>query len=179
MIRITAPVKPVLRKKVFSGSGGDVITIRHTPLPAVRIMLAPAALPIAIFPGPGPLGFGNGRAMRFSAVSSGLLSIAIGSHAYMEKTIFVFCLVFFATLPVFAQSNQAESLTISTYYPSPYGSYDRLQTRRLAMGDRNNDGKLTDADLPPNDGQLYMGRSVIYQPLNPFPAVGIPGELGL
>jgi len=95
----------------------------------------------------------------------------------MKKTLFVFCLAFFVTLPVFSQSNQTESLIITTYYPSPYGSYNRLQTRRLAMGDRNNDGKLTDADLPPNDGQVYMGRSVIYTPLNPLPASGTLGEL--
>jgi hypothetical protein len=95
----------------------------------------------------------------------------------MKKTLFVFCFVFLATLPVFSQSNPDESMTITTYYPSPYGSYESLQAKRLAMGDRNNDGKLTDADQPLNDGQLYMGRGVIYQPLNPLPASGTPGEL--
>jgi hypothetical protein len=77
----------------------------------------------------------------------------------------------------YGQQNQTESLTITTYYPSPYGSFNRLQTKRLAMGDRNGDGVLTDADQPPNDYQLYIGRSVIYQPLNSLPAVGTPGEL--
>jgi hypothetical protein len=95
----------------------------------------------------------------------------------MRKIFFICCIFFSATLPVFSQSDQTESLTINTYYPSPYGSYNRLQTKRMAVGDRNNDGKLTDADLPLNDGQLYIGRSVIYQPLNSLPASGTPGEL--
>ena len=48
----------------------------------------------------------------------------------MKKLI---CLACFLILPVclFAQ----ETLTISTYYPSPYGSYKDLQTETLTLGD--------------------------------------------
>ena len=35
----------------------------------------------------------------------------------------------------FAQSSPGESITITTYYPSPYGSYKDLQTKRLVIGD--------------------------------------------
>ena len=90
----------------------------------------------------------------------------------MRKILLFFCIVFFAPLPVFSQSNQTESLTITTYHPSPYGSYRRLQTKRLAVGDRNGDGVLTDADLPQNDGQLYVGRSVIISRLTRFQQAG-------
>lgn len=66
----------------------------------------------------------------------------------------------FGVLPCFAQ----EQLTITTYYPSPYGSYNELQTNKLAVGDTNGDNKLTSADQPPENGQLYVARSVIYKP---------------
>lgn len=51
---------------------------------------------------------------------------------------------------------QEESFTITTYYPSPYGSYNALQTNRLAVGDTNNDGQLTDADQPNRDGDIRL-----------------------
>jgi hypothetical protein len=86
-------------------------------------------------------------------------------------------LIIFFNGACLAQSDQPQSLTFTTYYPSPNGVFNRLQTKRLAIGDRNNDGKLSDADQPPNDYQLYIGRSVIYQPLNSLPASGTPGEL--
>jgi len=71
-----------------------------------------------------------------------------------------------------------ESLTISTYYPSPYGSYNELQTNRLAVGDTNGDGSLGATDQPPADGQLYTARSVIYKPLGSLPATNTrAGEL--
>jgi len=63
-----------------------------------------------------------------------------------------------------------ETLTITTYYPSPYGSYNELQTNKLAVGDTNGDGQLSSADQPPANGQLYTARSVIYKPQSSLPA---------
>ena len=44
----------------------------------------------------------------------------------------------------------AEEITITTYYPSPYGVYNQLQTNRLAVG-------YTDAaDQPNRDGDIRL-----------------------
>ena len=64
----------------------------------------------------------------------------------------------------------ADDITVTTYYPSPYGSYNELQTNKLAVGDTNNSGGLEAGDQPPADGQLYTARSVIYKPQSSLPA---------
>jgi hypothetical protein len=69
--------------------------------------------------------------------------------------------------PSFAQG---ESITFTTYYPSPYGVYNQLQTNKLAVGDTNDDNLLTGADQPPANGQLYTARSVIFKPQSSLPA---------
>ena len=73
----------------------------------------------------------------------------------------------------------AEDITISTYYPSPYGSYGELQSNKLAVGDTNGDGALGAGDLPPANGTLYVEKSVILKPQASFPsfADSRPGEL--
>ncbi|MFC1657884.1 hypothetical protein ACFL1D_00710 [Candidatus Omnitrophota bacterium] len=57
-----------------------------------------------------------------------------------------------------------EEVTITTYYPSPHGVYDELESNKAAVGDTNGDGQLTQADLPPEDGQMHTARSVIFEP---------------
>ncbi len=52
----------------------------------------------------------------------------------------------FYILPGFAQA-QEETVTITTYYPSPHGVYNELQSNKLAVGDTNDDGQLTAALL--------------------------------
>ncbi len=47
-------------------------------------------------------------------------------------------LIFFSTI-VFAAD---ESITITTYYPSPYGSYRELRAQRIAIGDNYINGSL-------------------------------------
>jgi len=74
----------------------------------------------------------------------------------------------FYILPGFAQ--EGETITITTYYPSPYGVYNEFQSNKMAVGDTNEDGQLTAADQPPADGQLYTARSVIYKPQSSLPA---------
>ena len=46
----------------------------------------------------------------------------------------------------------ADDITVTTYYPSPYGSYNELQINRLAVGDTN--GKLNAWDQPNRDGDI-------------------------
>ena len=71
-----------------------------------------------------------------------------------------------------------ESITITTYYPSPYGSYNELQTNKLAVGDVDNSGGLDAGDQPPANGQLYTARSVIFRPQSSLPASDVrEGEL--
>ncbi|MFA5346456.1 MAG: hypothetical protein WC315_09320, partial [Candidatus Omnitrophota bacterium] len=55
------------------------------------------------------------------------------------RTIFLFSLSIlniFLALPVFAE----DTLTITTYYPSPYGVYRELRAKRIAIGDDYIDG---------------------------------------
>lgn len=87
-------------------------------------------------------------------------------------SLFLFLLSFYPFL--FAD----ETLTITTYYPSPYGSYNELQANRVSVGDTNADSQMTSADLPPANGQIYAARSVIYKPQNGPPASNaVTGEL--
>ena len=45
-------------------------------------------------------------------------------------------LFFFSLLPVaFSQTDSLDSIRIVTYYPSPYGTYRELRTKRMAIGD--------------------------------------------
>ena len=62
-------------------------------------------------------------------------------------------LVLTFSLPAFATD---ESITITTYYPSPYGVYNQLAANRLAVGDTNNDGALTAADQSNRDGDIRL-----------------------
>jgi hypothetical protein len=54
-----------------------------------------------------------------------------------------------------------ESITITTYYPSPYGSYNSLQTDKFSVGDINGDTYFTSADLPTESGSLWMAGSLL------------------
>ena len=68
------------------------------------------------------------------------------------KSIFlILFLLFFCSTFVFA-----ESITITTYYPSPYGSYNSLQAWMLGIGDNNGDGQLTVADVPIIQGDVWI-----------------------
>ncbi len=88
--------------------------------------------------------------------------------------LFIFC-SYFLVLPTFIF---AEEITITTYYPSPYGAYNELQSNKLSVGDINDDGQLSSADQPPANGQLYTARSVILKPQSALPAVDArEGEL--
>ena len=72
------------------------------------------------------------------------------------KSIFLISfLSFFFSACVFA-----EDITITTYYPSPSGSYSSLQADKLGVGDNNADGLWTAADVPTNAGEVWIRGSV-------------------
>lgn len=67
-----------------------------------------------------------------------------------------------------AQSNQTESLTITTYYPSPYGVYHNLEVKRgLAVGDITKGPLKSMNNL--TSGQLYINNSVVLNSLSSYP----------
>ena len=75
-----------------------------------------------------------------------------------ESIVLVVGLIF-GGLYCFAQEGgggEEESITVTTYYPSPYGVYNQLQTNRMAVGDTNGDGQLTALDLPNRDGDIRL-----------------------
>ena len=77
----------------------------------------------------------------------------------MRKVYLVFILTFFVTPLVFSDTNNTESITISTYYPAPFGVYKELrstelQSEKIAVGDTNNDGQITSADQPSRAGDI-------------------------
>jgi len=69
-------------------------------------------------------------------------------------SIFVSMILFLGVSFCLAQTE--EKLTITTYYPSPYGVYNELQANRIAVGDTNDDGQLTALDLPNRDGDIRL-----------------------
>ena len=73
----------------------------------------------------------------------------------LKSILLIFFLLFFCSICVFA-----EDLTITTYYPSPYGSYNALQANRLGVGDNNGDSALTFADVPTNPGEVWIAGNV-------------------
>jgi hypothetical protein len=67
---------------------------------------------------------------------------------FLVTFLIIFSLQFF----VFAE----EQISITTYYPSPYGSYNRLQADKLGVGDNNGDGSLASSDLPSASGNAWV-----------------------
>lgn len=59
-------------------------------------------------------------------------------------------------LGCFSSTANAGTVTLTTYYPAPSGEYVDLQTDRLAVGDTNNDGAQTVADLPNISGNIRL-----------------------
>jgi hypothetical protein len=69
----------------------------------------------------------------------------------------------FSYAPCFSQSRLEDKITITTYYPSPYGSYNQLQTNTLGVGDNDGDGGLDSGDVPnptTNPGEVWIKGNV-------------------
>ncbi|MDO8662271.1 MAG: hypothetical protein Q7K98_03520 [Candidatus Omnitrophota bacterium] len=70
-----------------------------------------------------------------------------------------------------------ETLTITTYYPSPYGSYNSLQTSTLGVGDNNGDTKLTSADVPTTVGDVWIKGKVGIGTTTPGTKLEVNGQI--
>lgn len=56
----------------------------------------------------------------------------------------------------YTQEELTETITITTYYPAPFGVYNQLQINRLAVGDTDGDGQLDEDDRPDRDGHIRL-----------------------
>ena len=66
-------------------------------------------------------------------------------------TLIVFVILsFLASFSIFSQQPQeeTENITVTTYYPAPYGVFSRLATTTLGVGDTDGSGSLNAADAP-------------------------------
>ena len=55
-----------------------------------------------------------------------------------------FLITLLITIPVLSQ----ETITLTTYYPSPFGVYSQLATDTLGVGDNNSSGGIDANDAP-------------------------------
>lgn len=100
----------------------------------------------------------------------------------MSRNILFFVFLFIFTLFSFGfceekQQQGAEEITITTYYPSPYGSYNELQTNKMAVGDTNGDTKLDSGDQSVNNGDLVVAGNVGIGTKEPNYKLEIKGNL--
>jgi hypothetical protein len=96
----------------------------------------------------------------------------------LKNFLFFFSLSFLSVLIFNPLALAEDYITITTYYPSPYGAYNKLQSNKLAVGDTNADSELNSSDLPSADGQIYAARSIILKPQASLPdSDELTGEL--
>jgi len=84
----------------------------------------------------------------------------------MLKTLKIISIIlfFFSLLPVVSsQADSLDSIRIVTYYPSPYGSYRELRTRRMAIGSLYTS---TNNYCWPEDSGTYTCTNPIYSDLD-------------
>jgi hypothetical protein len=85
-----------------------------------------------------------------------------------KKTkLMIICLFFIPCLFSLSFAQQDETITIATYYPSPYGVYKQLQTNSFGVGDNDGDGSLDDGDVPTTAGDVWISGNVGIGTTNP------------
>ncbi|MDD5465344.1 MAG: hypothetical protein PHP73_03270, partial [Candidatus Omnitrophica bacterium] len=88
-------------------------------------------------------------------------------------------LIFSAVLLFSAIVLAAEEITITTYYPSPYGLYNQLQTSTLGVGDNNGNSVLDSGDVPnpaTNPGDVWIKGKVGIGTTGPTTRLDISGD---
>ena len=107
-------------------------------------------------------------------------------RAFWVGLALVLTLVFAVSFPCFADGGggasggEKDTITIVTYYPSPYGAYNQLVTRTLGVGDNDDHGHITSADAPnldtnPND--LWVAGKVGIGTIEPGVKLDVAGEV--
>ena len=94
------------------------------------------------------------------------------------KSIILFFLALSVTTICFAQSSQTESLTITTYFPSPEGVFNKLEVHSgLVVGNISNSylGYTSISDL--SNGQIYVGDRIILNNQTTQPESPSEGQL--
>ncbi len=90
-----------------------------------------------------------------------------------KGVILVLVLIFACISATFAE----DPLTITTYYPSPYGAYNQLQTNSLGVGDNNGNGTLDSGDVPTTNGDVWIKGKVGIGTANPTAKLDVLGSI--
>ncbi len=93
----------------------------------------------------------------------------------LKKSLLLAVLSIVFVLPCVSRASD-ETLTITTYYPSPYGVYNQLQTNSLGVGDNDGDSKLDSGDVPATAGDVWIKGNVGIGTTNPDAKVSIVGQ---
>jgi hypothetical protein len=88
-----------------------------------------------------------------------------------------FVLTLLLTLTTLAQ----ETITLSTYYPSPFGIYNRLATNSFGVGDNNSSGGIEAGDSPDpavagQEGDVWIAGDIGIGTTNPEARVHLRGD---
>jgi hypothetical protein len=91
-----------------------------------------------------------------------------------SRIVFLISLISFLFLPIqpaFPQAAVTENITITTYYPAPFGIYQQMITTTLGVGDNNNDGVIDGNDAPDpttHPGDLWVRDTIGVGTTNPY-----------
>jgi hypothetical protein len=87
--------------------------------------------------------------------------------------------ILIASIFFYAQAQQTDSITITTYFPSPDGAFRDLENKRVcAVGNISASGNTSyDSLAELQNEQLYVGESIILKSLSSYPTFPKPGEL--
>lgn len=75
-----------------------------------------------------------------------------------------------------------ETVTITTYYPSPAGIYNRIVTMSMGVGDTNSSGALDAADAPDpvmDPGSIWIAGNLGIATINPLNRLDIAGNAAI